>query len=353
MKHLPILSCCLLILTISSAQNVGINDPIPTAKLTVKGAETTPDGQGAAIKLQNTAGNTNAWYLRAGGTGNNTPNGGFSIADNFGYHFTMGQGGNIGLGIAPSSAKLHLNGAMKIEGLNTVEFGAGLTKEINAGKIGYQTFTAGALDIVGAGTTVANRKVNIFAEGGTTFNGPINVSGSTGTTGQVLTSNSTASPSWENAAFNNNVRFEVDFNGNSTTLLLPPVTTTTIYNLDPAVVFIGPASFSVFRSGLYHIEGFYDIEHILNRAPTDVHYAVALKIGGRNYPILNGTEPYDRDFSSGTQFIYRKSVRFVNEVYISAPTGINFNVLSSFNLGPASFISGNHFGKISGYLISD
>jgi hypothetical protein len=353
MKQLSIFSCCLFIATISSGQNVGINDPVPTGKLTVKGTETTPDGQGAAIKLQNTAGNTNAWYLRAGGTGNNTPNGGFSIADNFGYHFTMGQGGNIGLGIAPSSAKLHLNGAMKIEGLNTIEFGAGLSKEINAGKIGYQTFTAGALDIVGAGTTVANRKVNIFAEGGTTFNGPINVSGSTGTTGQVLTSNGTASPSWENAAFNNNVRFEVDFNGSSTTLLLPPVTTTTIYNLDPAVVFIGPASFSVFRSGLYHIEGFYDIEYVLNRAPTDVQYAVALKIGGRNYPILNGTEPYDRDFSSGTQFIYRKSVRFVNEVYISAPIGINFNVLSSFNLGPASFISGNHSGKISGYLISD
>jgi hypothetical protein len=176
MKRIFIAAAFILFIVMVHAQNVGINDPAPTAKLTVKGTEATADGQGAALKLQNTAGNTNAWYLRAGGTGNNTPNGGFSIADNFGYHFNMGQGGNIGLGIAPSSVKLHLNGAMKIEGLNTVEFGASVAgKEINAGKIGYQTFTAGALDIVGAGTTIANRKINIFAEGGTTFNGQVGI----------------------------------------------------------------------------------------------------------------------------------------------------------------------------------
>ena len=42
-------------------------------------------------------------------------------------------------------------------------------KEGNAGRIGYGTFTAGALDIVGAGTTAGNdRKVVIWAEGGLT-----------------------------------------------------------------------------------------------------------------------------------------------------------------------------------------
>jgi hypothetical protein len=55
----------------------------------------------------------------------------------------------------------------------------------------------------------------------------------------------------------------------------------------------------------------------------------------------------------GVQFIYRKSIHFLNEMYISAPGIINFNVLSSFNPGAASLNSSNHFGKISGYLISD
>lgn len=176
MKSVAITGLCILLTIRLHAQNVGISDPTPSAKLTVKGSEATPDGQAAAIKLQNTApGTTNAWYIRAGATGNNTPVGGFSIADNGGYHFNMASGGNIGIGIAPSAAKLHINGAMKIEGLNTVEFGAGIAgKEINAGKIGYNSFGFEGLSFVGSGTTAQNRKMYFFAEGGITFfNSPL------------------------------------------------------------------------------------------------------------------------------------------------------------------------------------
>jgi hypothetical protein len=64
-----------------------------------------------------------------------------------------------------------------ITGANTLEFGVGVSgKEGNAGKIGYQTFTPGALDIVGAGTG-ANRKVQIYAESGLSVSGPLNVNG--------------------------------------------------------------------------------------------------------------------------------------------------------------------------------
>jgi Protein of unknown function (DUF1566) len=86
----------------------------------------------------------------------------------------------VSLDAAATNALVEVNGAMKIQGSNAIEFGAGETKEMNAGKIGYQTFTAGALDIVGAGTTVATRKVNIFAEGGTTFNGSATILGNVG-----------------------------------------------------------------------------------------------------------------------------------------------------------------------------
>jgi|CZKM01.1.fsa_nt_gi formylglycine-generating enzyme required for sulfatase activity len=63
--------------------------------------------------------------------------------------------------------------SVRIAGNNTLEFGAGVTKESNAGKIGYQTFTADSLDIVGAGTNVSSRKIKFFAEGGSVFNGNV------------------------------------------------------------------------------------------------------------------------------------------------------------------------------------
>jgi len=116
----------------------------------------------------------------------------------------------VSLNAAATNALVEVNGAMKIEAQNTLEFGAGIAgKELNAGKIGYNSFGFDGLSIVGSGTTALNRKVHVFAEGGTTFNGPINVGGNTGTAGQVLTSNGTAAPSWQtpSSAYDNNIRF--------------------------------------------------------------------------------------------------------------------------------------------------
>lgn len=71
-----------------------------------------------------------------------------------------------------------LAGPGRINGANVLEFGSGVTgKETNAGKIGYSTFTPGALDIIGAGTTNTNRKIQMIAEGGVGITGPLNVSG--------------------------------------------------------------------------------------------------------------------------------------------------------------------------------
>jgi hypothetical protein len=73
-------------------------------------------------------------------------------------------------------AKLHIAGSVKIDGNNTLEFGAGVAgKEVSAGKIGYQSFGANdALDIVGAGTG-ANRKIRFWNEGGAEFMGNVAV----------------------------------------------------------------------------------------------------------------------------------------------------------------------------------
>ena len=260
MKNVVFAPLLVLLPTFLNAQNIGIGDPAPSAKLTVRGGESTADGQAAAIKLQNTT-STNSWFLRAGGLGTNTPGNGFSIGDNTGYHLVISQGGNTGIGINPATAKLHVNGSMKLEGTSLLEFGAGIAgKELNAGKIGYNGFGTNALAIVGAGTNTTNRAVYFFAEGGTTFSGPINlfgtfkVFGNEGSAGQVLTSNGSSAPTWTNAAFSNNTRFKVDYYSNvplSGTMNI----VATEYNLNPTDITISSNSITINKSGLYRLNG--------------------------------------------------------------------------------------------------
>lgn len=76
--------------------------------------------------------------------------------------------------ITSSGNRVTVSGLLDIAGNGALELGAGVAgKEPSAGKFGYQLFTADALDIVGAGTSGANRKVKIWAEGGATFTGPV------------------------------------------------------------------------------------------------------------------------------------------------------------------------------------
>ena len=82
--------------------------------------------------------------------------------------------------LTSSQNVLTLNGQMRLLGPNSLEFGAGLTKEANNGRIGYQLFSTG-LDIVGAGADVANRRITFHAQGGSSFNGPVTASSFTGT----------------------------------------------------------------------------------------------------------------------------------------------------------------------------
>ena len=55
-------------------------------------------------------------------------------------------------------------------------------------KLGYEKFTAGTLDIVGAGTTQPQRKIKFWAEGGASFTGAVNVTGAVNATAFNVTS---------------------------------------------------------------------------------------------------------------------------------------------------------------------
>jgi hypothetical protein len=103
--------------------------------------------------------------------------------------FLIRAGGGVGINTNnPAGKALSINGAVGISGTNTLEFGADIPgKHPNAGKIGYQTFTPGALDIVGAGTNVASRRIKFWAERGAVFNG-------TGTNSLVVVSNTVDEP---------------------------------------------------------------------------------------------------------------------------------------------------------------
>ena len=55
-----------------------------------------------------------------------------------------------------------LSGTLGLTSTNIIDFGYGVTKEANAGRIGYERFTSGCLDIVGGGTTAGDRRVVIY-----------------------------------------------------------------------------------------------------------------------------------------------------------------------------------------------
>lgn len=448
MKHIIILLYVLSISALGYSQNVGINDSVPSAKLSVKGAETTADGQAASIKLQNTApGITNAWFLRAGALGNNTPNGGFSIADNTGYRFNITNTGNIGIGTTMPSEQLTLqsgnisllsstkgillngfdgpminrgfdafttgsltglgrwglfmepnnltiglpalpfkafaistynsnstinkqllkvsvdpstnalvevNGAMKIEGANTIEFGAGVAgKELNAGKIGYNSFGPQGLSIVGSGTTAFNRKVYVFAEGGTTFNGPINVGGSTGTAGQVLTSNGTGVPTWETLStpFKNVTRFSVGLrrgpSEGSNCLLRIPAN----YNLEPSTITIDADGITLNKAGLYHFDIMVYATYQFISAPiaTPPFSFILFKGGPPGYVLVNEKPMQSVVNNPSNATTFRLSEKLTFDIHVMA--GRLISLSHAFGMGGGVFYDVN--GYINGYLISE
>jgi hypothetical protein len=68
------------------------------------------------------------------------------------------------------------NGVLGVQGTNPIELGVGVAgKETSAGRIGYQTCTGNALDIVGAGTGL-NRRIKLWDH--VTIGGALTVSGS-------------------------------------------------------------------------------------------------------------------------------------------------------------------------------
>ncbi len=169
-----------LTLALTPGDKVGIGTASPTAKLTVAGDVNIGGNGNGRLKVRHVDGKLHTsdtfehLYLNWD-TGKDVFVGGGADANLkvFGKIYAKG---NVGIGTESPTAKLQVSGSVMIEGSNTLEFGGNVAgKEVNAGKIGYGTFTSGALDIVGAGPTWPTRRVKIFAEGGLTVAGNVGI----------------------------------------------------------------------------------------------------------------------------------------------------------------------------------
>lgn len=165
---------------VSNAQHVGIGTATPGSGLELKGTglgsqqRITDPVSGNSLVLQGGAGGNMKVTGYNYGTGTAQP---LYLSVDGASTIINPNGGNVGIGVTTPSAKLHIAGNIKLNGIETIEFGGNWPggKELNAGKIGYQTFSVGALDIVGAGTQISNRTIRFWNEGGAIFGGNVGI----------------------------------------------------------------------------------------------------------------------------------------------------------------------------------
>lgn len=267
--------------------------------------------------------------------------------------------GQVGVGIVPTS-RLHVNGTsrynglMQLDGTNLFEFGAGIAgKEANAGTIGYNAFGQNALTVVGAGTTTSNRAVYFFAEGGTTFTGPVDVygairpAGNPGTAGQVLTSNGSGTPAWTAATSANTNRFMLGLLEIAAGTGSSPVGfSTTAYNLNPAEIIIGANSIQLVRGGLYRFTLSLNVEFLLAAVPASLPLlSVSLNAGGSTFrPVIK--QPMV--LRGGATYHAYNMTEF--EIYIPDNTTISVSKSLSFAGTPTSI---TFDGILAGHLVAE
>ncbi len=151
---------------ISNSGNVGINTNKPLSKLHILHTSST-DG----LLLQNTTGgagsatNINFATYADVVSGTSRPGAQIKATDGGSYSAYLSFSTKT-----PGADANSLVERMRIDpnvigvlSSNPIEYGFNVSgKQVDAGKIGYQTFTSGALDVVGAGTTAGSRKVKLW-----------------------------------------------------------------------------------------------------------------------------------------------------------------------------------------------
>jgi hypothetical protein len=191
MKKFTTLFVCLCIIQAGNAQNVGIGTLTPNANLEIKNPLKSIikiSSRGISDTTVLIFSNRNSFNSGTDMLISSNRQEGLRFfsnsdlpANNRDSIMQITAKGNVGIGTINPLEKFHVNGNIRSNGLNilgtnTIELGVGIVgKEVNAGKIGYALFSPLSLDITGAGTPTIPRKIRLWAEGGTTFEGPLNV----------------------------------------------------------------------------------------------------------------------------------------------------------------------------------
>jgi len=199
--------------------------------------------------------------------------------------------GNIGMGIKNPAYKLHLHtpssnnsflsftnnitGTTNQDGLVLGMLGTSARLgNLEAGELRFGTsnLTRALIDAsgnMGIGTTVPAYKLDVA--GDINMTGTLRLNGTTGTAGQVLTSNGIGAPSWSEAPLRNSDRFNVTFSeiisSTSGTLSL-----TTDYNFGGADIVIGANSITINKAGLYHFDLFLHYSALSATSPVVTFY---------------------------------------------------------------------------------
>jgi hypothetical protein len=194
-KKRNLLFAVLALSHICTAQNVGIGIDTPKAKLDVNGSLLIRGANANSFTPQ-----TNAVEFFFGKSGNGTFPPGVNNADiafnwggaGGGFRHVLSSRHHPAIKSDLNALDFYINNTnlqndnptvnspnlsitaigTKIYKDNYLELGAGITKEANAGKIGYQLFSPG-LDIIGAGTTQDSRRITFYNEGAANFLGRV------------------------------------------------------------------------------------------------------------------------------------------------------------------------------------
>jgi hypothetical protein len=278
-------------------------------------------------------------------------------------------GQNVGIGTSTPATPLHIRSTvgqvLRVEGTNPyISFfngsvysgylwynsdkmelgtpvGSGEPVLIAPGRINTAYFTTAGN--VGIGIASPTEKLHI--NGNLNITGLLKVNGSSGSTGQVLTSNGAGDPQWKDAAHSNNTRFCFTMNQPGTTATAVSFNATR-YNLNTADIVRNPTSITINKTGLYRFDinltFFIDYDAGAAAAP-EINY-MELLVDGIGYQVLlrstgRPQEPNNADY-------WLTHLSSIN-LHIAAPATITLRYFIDVSgLPVGSLVKGQFIGNL-------
>jgi hypothetical protein len=330
---------------------------------------------------------TDGLLIGARGTGAaiiNRENGSLLLGTNNDTIMSVNTNGRIGIGNLTPAAALQINafsnntnptllltdssgissGRLKFRQLNNTvgmmlsgytenNFNAGQYLDVRSDSLYVATFRGNGR----LGINNTNPLHTLDVGGDINTSGLIRMNGDAGISGQVLTSNGIADPTWGNVAYNNNIRFSFNFSQMSGALgeasdSLNFNGTPPNYNLNPAMVSVVPgnnARIVINKTGLYHFSGSVSMinSNIIPSISIGPNATLGYWINNKNFAIESGPTNSLVGYVPDDDFI--KIFQFSFDVYITAGQTLKFTRLLFVDVGGFHSTTGH----VNGYLISE